>query len=394
MEEMNKFSYYIVLAVCLGWMAIGFSRMLIIPLLPVIEDEFNVSHAQAALLMSSYLLPYAAMQLPAGLLSNKFDNKFLMILAMLGTSIGSFFINFTSTFNQILAIRFLTGIFAGLWFTSSSRMVTQYASSRRRGLALGLVYAGSSIASVLVYLLVGVSSSIEVIWRSLFMISSIPGFLCMVFICTLDFKDEGKNSKKDNIKEGLSRVIFLKHLKICSLAFILHFSVSLASWSLSTFIPTYLALNRGLSVAEASAIMTLQAIASIFSYFIVGALIDRFGFKKPLIIYCITMCLFSLFMPILPLGIPLWILLFLWGLTQGWSFIALNIFIISTSPRKLQGAFLGIFNQIGFIGAAVGSPLFGFLIDILGFESFFVLSLALFLSSLVIGLVMPAKGTS
>ena len=389
---MNKSSYYVAI-VCLGWVVIALSRMLIVPFLPVIEDEFHVSHAQAALLMSSYMLPYAVMQLPAGLFSDRFGSKFLMILAMLGVSIGNFLINFALSFNQILVIRFFAGAFAGLWFTPSSKIVIEHTNSRRLGSTLGWGYAGASFGGVLTYILAGISSSIGMAWRSLFTISSIPSLLCMIFICIFvkDAKKEEGNLNKDSMDKRVSRVMLLKHFKICSPAFVSYFLASLASWSLNTFTQTYLVISRGLSVAEASTIMSLQTTSSVFSQLLVGIIIDRIGFKKPLIASWIVMCSVSFLIPISPLLAPMCILLLLWGLTQGWPFTALNIFIINNSPSTLRGTFLGILNQLGFISATIGPPFFGFIIDILGFESSFILSSSLFLTSLVIALSITGR---
>ena len=76
------------------------------------------------------------------------------------------------------------------------------------------------------------------------------------------------------------------------------------------------------------------------------------------------------------------ILLLVWGLIGGWSFTAFNLVILRSFPKTLRGTFLGIYNQVGFISATLGPPFFGLIIDIAGFRSFFTLSLALYITSL------------
>ena len=390
MSKEKPFPLRIVLLILLGWLAIVFPRMLISPLLPTIEDEFHVSHGQAALLMSSYLLSYAIVQLPAGSLSDRFGNKLFMILALLGTSVGSLLMGFTSTFDQALAVRLLAGTLSGLWFASSSKMIAQYTSSSRRGRALGIVYSGGSIGTILIYVMVGVSSNGEVGWRYFFMISSIPGFLCLAltYFFAKDLKEKGVETENEG--KDLSLEVVMKNIKsrplILSLVFT--FLSSLASWSLGTFIPTYLIVDRRLLVAEASSILMVQAVPSIFSSFLGGYVADRLGFRFPLVVSEVAMCLVSLLIPLSPLGIPMWVLLLFWGLIGGWSYTVLNLFVLKAVHRKLRGTLLGLYNQVGFIGATVGPPIFGFVIDIGGFAPFFTLSLILYITSLPIALLI------
>jgi len=127
----SMFPYKLILLGLLGWIAIGFPRMLVSPLLPLIEAEFNVSHAQAALLMSGYLLPYALVQLPAGSLSDRLGNKYFMLLAMFGTSLGSLLMSFTSSFNQALVLRLFSGALSGFWFPSNTNIIIQRTARAR-----------------------------------------------------------------------------------------------------------------------------------------------------------------------------------------------------------------------------------------------------------------------
>ncbi len=384
MGSKAPFPYRIVFLVSLGWLSIAFPRMLISPLLPTIEAEFSVSHAQAALLMSSYLLPYAIMQMPAGSLSDRFGNRPFMILAMLGTSIGSLLIGFTTDFNQALVVRSFAGAMSGLWFTTSSKVVAQLTTSSRQGRALGITYSGGAIANVLIYVTVGVAANGGTGWRYLFMLGSIPGFVCLAltYLLTKNLKEGGGG--KDEGEENLNRGVFMKYLKsrtmILALSF--NFLASLAGWSLIAFIPTYLVLDRGLLVAEASAFMIVQAVTSIFNNYIGGYVTDRTGLRLPVLVSVTTMCVVTFLFPLLPVGVPLGILLLAWGLVGGWSFIAFNLFVLQAFPKKLRGTFLGLYNQVGFISATVGPPIFGLVIDVAGFKSFFALALAIYLAAL------------
>ena len=390
MTDEKPFPLHIILLVLLGWVAIGFPRMLISPLLPTIEAEFQASHALAALLMSSYLLPYAIVQLPAGSLSDRFGNRSFMILAMLGTSVGSLLLSFTSTFNQAIAVRVLSGTLSGFWFTTSSKTVILNTDRARQGRALGITYSGGAIANIFIYFVVGASSTAVTGWRPYFAIGSIPGFICLALVCFLIKDVKENNGRKEDQEATISLTVFLKYLRSRPLASTLTFNflTSLAGWSLGAFMPTYLVLDRGLLVTEAASVMIVQAGSSIFNTFLGGYVTDRFGFKVPVVASVVVMCSLSLLIPISPLGMPMWILLLVWGLIGGWSFVALNLYILNTVPGESRGIFLGTNNQVGFISATVGPPIFGFIIDIAGFRSFFTLSLVLYMVSLAPALLI------
>jgi MFS family permease len=380
----SLFPYRLVLLGLLGWIAIGFPRMLVSPLLPLIEAEFNVPHAQSALLMSGYLFPYALVQLPAGSLSDRFGNKYIMLLAMFGTSFGSLLISFTSSFNQALALRLFSGSLSGFWFPSNTNIIIQRTEDARQGRALGITYSGGAIASIFIYLTVSAVSNSGMGWRPFFLIASFPGFLCLVltYIFTRDLKET--REKKDGEKKA-DRAVITEELRSRSIILVLAFNflASLAGWSLGVFIPTYFVQDRGLLVAEASSIMLVQASFAIFNGFLAGYMTDSFGFKIPVVVSMVTMCLVSLLLPLTPLGIAMGVLLFFWGLMGGWSFTALNVFITKAVPSRLRGTFLGLYNQMGFISATVGPPIFGLVIDIAGFNSFFRLALAFYVASLI-----------
>jgi MFS family permease len=381
-EEQLPLKY--ILLGSLGWIAISFPRMLVSPVLPFIEADFNISHAQSALLMSSYLLPYAIVQLPAGSLSDRFGNRRFMLLAMAGTSLGSFLVGLSTTFELALAARFFAGSLSGFWFASSTKIIVQNTGSARQGRALGITYSGGAVASILIYLTVGSLSNLRIGWRPFFMVGALPGFVClaMTHLFTRDLKEK---TGKEEASEGVSLADIAKQLARPPVILIssFNFLVSLASWSLGTFVPTYLANGRGLSVADASSTMLVQATASVFNGLAAGYITDSLGFKPPAIVSMLVMCLVSILLPIIPLGMPAGLVLVLWGLVGGWSYTASNVFILKIIPRRLRGTFLGIFNQIGFISATIGPPIFGLILDAAGFRAFFYLALALYAASLV-----------
>jgi len=383
----SEYTYAIVGFV--GWIAINFPRGLPPAVLPLIESEFGISHTQSALLMSSYLLPYAVMQIPAGFLCDRFGSRLLMLVSMVGSALGGLSIGFTTSFSQVLAVRVLAGGLSSLWYASSTNMMIKHTQVKMQGRILGIVFMGGGVASVLIYLIVGAASTWSLGWRPFFLVSAIPGFIAAV----LTFK-----TAKD-VKEGVAvqterktqvvRQLVRKNWVL--LLLVNNFLSGLAGWALTTFVPSYFVQSRGIPVAEESALMLTQAVSSVFSSVVAGYVADKFVFKVPVIISTVMMCLVSLLTPFTPLGLPMILLMLLWGLVGGWAFTAFNLFIARNIPIQVRGTFLGIYNLMQFAAATIGPPVFGAAIDSSGFNSFFILSLAFYLACLVSVLLIRKK---
>jgi MFS family permease len=170
------------------------------PVLPFIEADFNISPAQSALLMSSYL-PYAIVRQQAT--QRQFGNG-VMLLAMAGTSLGSILVGLSTTLELALAARIFAGSLSGFWFASSTKIIIQNTGSARQGRALGITYSGGAIASILIYLTVGSLSNLRIGWRPFFIVGSLPGFICLAM--TLPHEGpEGKSRREGALRKPVWR---------------------------------------------------------------------------------------------------------------------------------------------------------------------------------------------
>ena len=66
-----------------GWICNYVVRMAFSPLLEPIMAEFGLSHAQGGFLFSVFFYGYVAMQVPAGLLGDRFGRKRVLVIGIL-----------------------------------------------------------------------------------------------------------------------------------------------------------------------------------------------------------------------------------------------------------------------------------------------------------------------
>ncbi len=385
----KRFPYGIVTVFLLGWIAIVYPRALISNLLPTVEDEFKITHTESALLISSYLLSYAIVQLPSGSLGDKFGNKRLVIISMFGTAFGSILMSLAPTFPIAIIVRIIAGFASGFFYATASNIIVQNTESSQQGQALGTSFNGVYIASALISLSVGsltVSS-----WRFFYLIGSIPGLISipLMYFFIKENRVNGKQTRNRSL--SLKSILYEAKKKSLLLALIFNFISSLSYFGLTFFIPTYFVLGRSLSVAEASSIMFIQALSSIGSGSAAGYLADRFGVKLPVIISTSIMCIVVLLFPLIPLGLPMVLLLIIWGVMGGWSFISMSVLVVQVVSPNVRGTFLGLYNEVGFISATIGPIILGFIIDISNFDMFFLACLIFYIAALTSILLIREK---
>jgi len=85
---------------------IGFSA-----LLPSIMDELQLSYTRAGLLASAFFYAYATMQLPSGLLGDRFGRRRILLLGLLGGALSAGLTGLAGSFGALFVARALTGAF-------------------------------------------------------------------------------------------------------------------------------------------------------------------------------------------------------------------------------------------------------------------------------------------
>ena len=96
-------------------------------------DRFQISAAQLATFTVVQLSVYAAMQIPVGVLIDRFGSKRLMFTGLTLMTVGQFWFAFAGSFPVGIAARILLGAGDAMIFTSLLRLVAVwFGSSRRR----------------------------------------------------------------------------------------------------------------------------------------------------------------------------------------------------------------------------------------------------------------------
>ncbi|MEM2755335.1 MAG: MFS transporter [Candidatus Methanomethylicia archaeon] len=362
------FKYSLLTACWLGWFIVFLNRFSISPILSLIENEFSILHSEAGLLMSSYLLAYAIMQIPAGIFSDRFGRKYMIVLGLLISSLSNIFIGLSSDFTHMVLYRFLTGLGAGTYFSASTSIISDAFPAGKRGKPIGLTSSGIGVGTVTAVFLGGLIAELNS-WRLVFLTFTIPGLIGTILFWRL-VKENRKHI--GNIRNY--RIPYMSVFKSKSLTnlTIIHFLVLAAYFSLNTFIPTYLTVEAKLSLLFANIIFMALPLFEIPAGPLGGLLADKIGKKYVSITGLLVIAFISSILPLAKSPMLFFISLILIGFMIRAILTFLSVFVTDTSSPSNIGTALGLYNAMGFLGSSIGPYVFGLLTDLYGFNSAFL----------------------
>lgn len=92
----------IVLLSTLGWIVVWFNRLALTPIYPQLSIFFNdASDAQIGAISSFYFLGYVLMQIPSGILVDKFGKKTVLIPGFALFGLGTFLLPISNSLEMI-----------------------------------------------------------------------------------------------------------------------------------------------------------------------------------------------------------------------------------------------------------------------------------------------------
>ncbi|MCI4372881.1 MAG: MFS transporter [Thermoplasmata archaeon] len=119
------------------------------PGLPAIGAEFGVGIADWGLLIASFLVGAGLFQVPAGLLARRYGSRAVSLAGTALLAIGGVGSAFAPDFAALLALRLLSGIGAGLFFSPAIGLVASLYPEGRRGVPVGTFSSAFSAGAAL-----------------------------------------------------------------------------------------------------------------------------------------------------------------------------------------------------------------------------------------------------
>jgi MFS family permease len=155
---------------------IGFSA-----LLPSIIDELGLSYTRAGLLASAFFYAYVLMQIPSGLLGDRFGRRRILLLGLLGGALAAGLTGLAGSFAALCLARALTGAFQGSLFSNDRAIIATVTPPDRIGFGQGVSFSGPGIG--LTFGLVIGGLLVEIVpWRTVMMLFGLGPIVAALLI--------------------------------------------------------------------------------------------------------------------------------------------------------------------------------------------------------------------
>ena len=376
-------NYTVLMITWMGWISIYLARSVLPPVLPILSVELGLSHAQAGLLETAYLIGYIISKLPAGALSERYGARKVLSMSMVGYGASTLMISYAQGFSHIFVLRFFVGLFQGVHLPVSNALLSDRFGDKQNR-AIGFNESGPNVGNTLAF---PIAVSILSIWgwRTAFLLLSLPAFLLSIASLVLMKEDPVTNPTGKVVEKGNLR----DYLWVLIPYALSHAAYNLVLRTTFTFIPSFLVEFKGMDVAAAGFMATVLPFAGIFTKIGSGFIMERTGSKNAICGAATLSAVFLATLVFFPDTSLLTVNLLILGLTL-YSFSPI-IYASTTGslPSGLKAMGLGVVTMVGNLVGAVSTSVVGALIDVRGYGfTFYALSVVTVLTSALIFTLM------
>ncbi|MCW4041849.1 MAG: MFS transporter [Candidatus Bathyarchaeota archaeon] len=351
-------------------------------LFPLLRTEFNLSLQQLGVLASIPRLFSSLLSVPAGLLSDRFGSKRMILISLIVSCFGILIVTQTYNYVTLIVAIILVSINITIYHPASYRFITQL-QARERLKALSIHEAcgtlGVAVGPITVSVLMGV---LGLNWRQVYVFWLIPVLVGIIAVVKIrsDPRRDIREDKPDGSNTSVSSL-----LTINLILFLIFLGVRMvAGQMVEIFIPIYLVDEKGVSSVLASFIYGIGSAARVVGAPAGGLLASRFGTKRWLLA-ALSLTYVSLGLAVVVPNTVAFISFYIaYSFCTTLSMTANSAIMAQLSPTHRRGLGYALFFLPGsLVGAA--APLISVSIaDAFGMTSIFAVSVTIYIIGQVI----------
>ena len=354
------------LAGFLGYGVDGFDFMLYTFVIPTLIAEWGMTRAQAGSIATGALMSSALGGWAAGILADRFGRVRILQVTVLWFSVCTALSGFTHSYRELLLTRTLQGIgFGGEW-SVGSLLVAETIAAHLRGRAAGLVqssWACGWAAAALAFWAVYLVAPPAVGWRILFWMGSVPALLVLYVRRRVGESPAflaARRAPTPSRSIGWLAIFGPELLRTTVPATLMCCGMLAAYYSVTTWLPTFLKTERGLSVTDTSAYLLVLIAGSLAGYLTGAWACDALGRRRSIMLFAACAMLLVVAYTLLPitdgemlfLGFPL-------GFFLSGVFAGTGAFLAELYPTAVRGGGQGFCYNGGRAASALCPALIG-----------------------------------
>ena len=188
--------------------------------------DFNTDAAGVAMLASSYFWGYTLMQIPAGLLVDRYGVKRVVLVSMVASSLGSAAFALAPNLLDVFAARLIVACGDALVFTALLKLVAQSFADERFGMMSGISQVSGYVGGVIATTPLAAAVS-GFGWRACFLFIACIGLANLAFAKVTLKPDPASHSNKTLKSVVIAARQSLAHIANwgCAMTFASHFAV-------------------------------------------------------------------------------------------------------------------------------------------------------------------------
>ncbi|TVR71152.1 MAG: MFS transporter [Sphaerobacteraceae bacterium] len=374
----------------LAWLlyfAFSITAASLFPLVTPVRDELDLSYSQMGIILGAWQLVYIGAAIPVGTMIDRIGTKRSLLFGALIIAASGLTRSLAPNFPIMLGAVAMFGLGGPIISIGLPKLVAEWFTGKKRGLASGIYVTGSHAGNVVV---LAITNSLIMplvgSWRTTLQIYA--GVVLVIALLWFllgreseDFKAQQKARDEGTDHEKSASIRDIIGIGAIWPVIIIGFSGFLSSHGFRSWLPQIFE-DKGMSPATAGFLAAVPAITGMIGSIIIVRIASE-GYRRQMTIGL----LFTVGLTIGLIGVLSGPLLVATVMIQGFSAAALMPLMMNTLMEmpevgaRYLGVAAGLYFSIGEIGGFAGPALVGFLADLTGsfLAGIFALSIVMWL---------------
>jgi NNP family nitrate/nitrite transporter-like MFS transporter len=269
-------------------------RLSFAPVLPLIEDEFLVTHAKASSIFIFMSMGYALSMFFSGFYAGRLGYKKSIALSLAATSLLLFLIPFVKAFSLLYVFNFIMGASIGAYLPAVLPLITEYFTERHWARAIAIHDSGASVG-IFCCPLIALFLLQFFGWRGTFQVFAVI-FLVNAVLCWF-MGYEVKVIRPE--KNAFGDLLRTRPLWIMNILFVLATGANLGIFGI---MPLYLTKELSFGIGYANHVVSLSRLGAIGVAVSVTFFVHRIDPIKALFFILLLTGILTVFMGVAPAG--------------------------------------------------------------------------------------------
>ncbi|GBF25500.1 hexuronate transporter [bacterium MnTg02] len=280
------------LATCCGVHGLqdGLTDLLYV-LLPILAQAFGLNYSQIGIIRAANRSAMALFEIPAGLLSERFGERTLLVFGLVSVGIGYLTLSVANGFIAVVLCLFLAGFGAAFQHTLNSSVISKTFGGSGRRAALGTYNSSGDVGKLAFAGIFTLSVGVGVAWQNLVTGFGVAALLAAVVTLVILYRlDVGGRPSINKDVPTTSAALgwgFRNRTAFAALGMIVFFDIAVQGGFL-TFL-AFLMIEKNVPASLGAFAVVLTLVGGVFGKFSCGFLASKLGVIRSLVLVeCLT----------------------------------------------------------------------------------------------------------